>query len=285
VVAHRDRLARIGYGLLEHVFLRAGSVLTIVEDNACDGCPEELHEDVMAVLTHFTAKHNGKRSYANRKVARSLKIRILPNAEQKSFSSSTLGRRDTFTTKRRHWLKVCPTRATAIAGWEAEHDGTCKEIAAKACNKMKCKTHGEVSGCATQKQADSGKNRCWFVKESHKCGGDVIDPEAMPGSKLRYFCEDHVPSRCLRSEAKSRAATDASKRWKKLSEFVNTRDATLCDDLEVGEIYKYYCDDHSEIYADKIPKVPVPMSVWSFQSLRNASSSQRRAARRQEMDG
>jgi len=67
VVAHRDRLARIGYGLLEHVFLRAGSVLTIVEDNACDGCPEELHEDVMAVLTHFTAKHNGKRSYSNRK--------------------------------------------------------------------------------------------------------------------------------------------------------------------------------------------------------------------------
>jgi hypothetical protein len=144
-------------------------------------------------------------------------------------SSSTLGRRDTFTTKRRHWLKVCPTdRATAIAGWEAEHDGTCKgEIAAKACNKMKCKTHGEVSGCATQKQADSGKNRCWFVKESHKCGGDVIDPEAMPGRFERYFCEDHVPSRCLRS-AKSRAATDASKRWKKLSEFVNTRDATLC---------------------------------------------------------
>jgi hypothetical protein len=39
----------------------------------------------MAVLTHFTAKHNGKRSYANRKMARSLKIRILPNAEQKSF--------------------------------------------------------------------------------------------------------------------------------------------------------------------------------------------------------
>jgi hypothetical protein len=38
----------------------------------------------MAVLTHFTAKHNGKRSYAI-EVARSLKIRILPNAEQKSF--------------------------------------------------------------------------------------------------------------------------------------------------------------------------------------------------------
>lgn len=66
VVAHRDRLARIGYGLLEHIFQRGGAILTVVEDNACDGCPEELHEDVMAVLTHFTAKHNGKRSYASK---------------------------------------------------------------------------------------------------------------------------------------------------------------------------------------------------------------------------
>jgi predicted site-specific integrase-resolvase len=64
VVAHRDRLARIGYGLLEHIFLRSGSVLTVVEDHACDGCPAELHEDVMAVLTHFTAKHHGRRSYS-----------------------------------------------------------------------------------------------------------------------------------------------------------------------------------------------------------------------------
>jgi len=67
VVAHRDRLARIGYGLLEHIFLRSGSVLTVVEDHACDGCPAELHEDVMAVLTHFTAKHHGRRSYSNRR--------------------------------------------------------------------------------------------------------------------------------------------------------------------------------------------------------------------------
>jgi hypothetical protein len=120
VVAHRDRLARIGYGLLEHVFLRAGSVLTIVEDNACDGCPEELHEDVMAVLTHFTAKHNGKRSYANRKVAgrsrsgsyrtRSRKLlkqyagtaRYLHN-QAKALAEGVSDR----------------ARATAIAGWEA----------------------------------------------------------------------------------------------------------------------------------------------------------------------
>ena len=66
VVAHRDRLARIGSGLIEHIIFRCGAVLTVIEDRACDGCPEELANDVLEVLTHFTAKHNGRRSYDNR---------------------------------------------------------------------------------------------------------------------------------------------------------------------------------------------------------------------------
>jgi predicted site-specific integrase-resolvase len=45
-----------------HIF-RSGSVLTIVEDHVCDGCPRTI---VMAVLTHFTAKHNGRRSYSEK---------------------------------------------------------------------------------------------------------------------------------------------------------------------------------------------------------------------------
>jgi predicted site-specific integrase-resolvase len=80
-----ERLARIGYGLLEHIFLRSGSVLTVVEDHACDGCPAELHE-VMA-LTHFTAKHHGRRSAASgkRKVkVKAVKVRIHPTEEQKA---------------------------------------------------------------------------------------------------------------------------------------------------------------------------------------------------------
>lgn len=66
VVAHRDRLARIGSGLIEHIIQRCGSVLTVVEDRSCDGCPEELANDVLEVLTHFTAKHNGRRAYRQR---------------------------------------------------------------------------------------------------------------------------------------------------------------------------------------------------------------------------
>ena len=66
VVAHRDRLARIAFPLLEHLINRAGSVLTVVEDLSCDGCAAELQDDLMAILTHFTAKHNGRRSYRHK---------------------------------------------------------------------------------------------------------------------------------------------------------------------------------------------------------------------------
>jgi hypothetical protein len=110
---------------------------------------------------------------------------------------------------------------------------------------MKCKTHGEVSGCATQKQADSEKEQMLVRQRNHKCGGDVIDPEAMPGSKLRYFCEDHVgvdafgrrqnhePQPTPRSDGRScRSLSTQGMRH------------SARDDLEVGEIYKYYCDDH-----------------------------------------
>lgn len=63
VVSHRDRLARIGSGLVEFVIERSGCVLTVLEDTSGDGHTSELAEDVMAVLTHFTARHNGRRSY------------------------------------------------------------------------------------------------------------------------------------------------------------------------------------------------------------------------------
>jgi hypothetical protein len=141
-------------------------------------------------------------------------------------------------------------RATAIAGWEAEHDGTCKgEIAAKACNKMKCKTHGEVSGCATQKQAASVKNRCWFVKESHKCGGDVIDPK--PCQVRSYDTSVRIMSRV--DAFGRRQITSRNRRLEAMEEAVGVCqhkgcDTLLCDDLEVGEIYKYYCDDHRDLH-------------------------------------
>lgn len=64
VVAHRDRLARIGFDLLEHIIARSGSVLTVHQDPSCPDCYAELGDDLMAIVTHFAAKHHGRRSYA-----------------------------------------------------------------------------------------------------------------------------------------------------------------------------------------------------------------------------
>jgi hypothetical protein len=94
VVAHRDRLARIGYGLLEHVFLR--------QDQFSLSSKIMLATDVQKNSTKtswrclpISQPNNGKRSYANRKVARSLKIRIRTRSRKELLKQ--YGRRDTFT--------------------------------------------------------------------------------------------------------------------------------------------------------------------------------------------
>lgn len=65
VVSYRDRLARIGVGLVEYIIAQSGSVLTVTESRERERGDDhtELAEDVLAVLTHFTAKHHGRRSY------------------------------------------------------------------------------------------------------------------------------------------------------------------------------------------------------------------------------
>jgi predicted site-specific integrase-resolvase len=68
VVAHRDRLARIGTELLEWLFQRHNTSFLVVdhaEERQSES--EELSEDLLAVVTFFVARNNGRRSAANRK--------------------------------------------------------------------------------------------------------------------------------------------------------------------------------------------------------------------------
>lgn len=68
VVAHRDRLARIGVELLEWLFERYDTRLVVL-DRADERQSEadELRDDLLAVVTFFVARNNGRRSAANRK--------------------------------------------------------------------------------------------------------------------------------------------------------------------------------------------------------------------------
>jgi len=63
IVAHKDRLARFGYDLLEDVFVRCGVELVVINRSEKTEFMEELAEDLIAIVQHFCAKFYGKRSY------------------------------------------------------------------------------------------------------------------------------------------------------------------------------------------------------------------------------
>jgi putative resolvase len=69
VVAHRDRLCRFGFELIEQLVCKAGGKITVL-DNSNDNktSEQELTEDLLSIIHVFSCRQMGKRSYATRKV-------------------------------------------------------------------------------------------------------------------------------------------------------------------------------------------------------------------------
>lgn len=66
VVAHRDRIARFGFELVEWI-LRTNGADLLVQHKDVGASPEiELAEDIIAITTVFACKHYGKRRYAKK---------------------------------------------------------------------------------------------------------------------------------------------------------------------------------------------------------------------------
>ena len=65
VVAHKDRFTRFGYDLFEWIFEQHQAVL--ICDNKDNKEPtNELTDDLMSIITVFTARYYGKRKYKKR---------------------------------------------------------------------------------------------------------------------------------------------------------------------------------------------------------------------------
>ena len=62
VVAYRDRLARFGTELIEQILQRNGGELLVLNQRDLSP-PEELTQDLLAILTVFSARANGLRRY------------------------------------------------------------------------------------------------------------------------------------------------------------------------------------------------------------------------------
>ena len=63
VVAHKDRLCRFGFDLFDFMFKQHGAVLTVVDRESIKEPVTEFAEDVMSIITVFTARYYGKRFY------------------------------------------------------------------------------------------------------------------------------------------------------------------------------------------------------------------------------
>ena len=66
VVAHKDRLCRFGFEIFENLCKHFSTTLTIVDDKDGKSQTDELAEDLLSIITVFTARFYGQRKYTRR---------------------------------------------------------------------------------------------------------------------------------------------------------------------------------------------------------------------------
>jgi predicted site-specific integrase-resolvase len=67
VIAHKDRLCRFGFELIESLVTKAGGKITILDNSNNRTCEQELTEDLLSIIHVFSCRQMGKRSYVSRK--------------------------------------------------------------------------------------------------------------------------------------------------------------------------------------------------------------------------
>ena len=67
VVAHKDRLCRFGYDLIEQMVHRAGGKITVLQDPENKTSEQELADDLLAIIHVFSCRQMEKRNYRREK--------------------------------------------------------------------------------------------------------------------------------------------------------------------------------------------------------------------------
>jgi len=98
VVTHKDRLCRFAFELVEWIFSKHDTKIVVLgsDINVDDTESGELAEDLLSIVTIFTARHNGLRSAENRKRRREIenkKDTDLSNARRKRKAKKVDGNR------------------------------------------------------------------------------------------------------------------------------------------------------------------------------------------------
>lgn len=68
VVAHRDRLCRFAFELLEFIFSQCGVTLLVLNQENEQSTEQELADDILSITHVYSCKQMGKRRYKNKKI-------------------------------------------------------------------------------------------------------------------------------------------------------------------------------------------------------------------------
>ena len=68
VIAHRDRLCRFGFELIESIVVKSGGKITVLDNDGNKSGEQELAEDLLSIIHVYSCRQTGKRSYSNRPV-------------------------------------------------------------------------------------------------------------------------------------------------------------------------------------------------------------------------
>lgn len=63
VIAHRDRLCRFGFELLQVIIEKSGGKVTVLDNEGNKSTEQELAEDLLSIIHIYSCKQMGKRSY------------------------------------------------------------------------------------------------------------------------------------------------------------------------------------------------------------------------------
>ena len=75
VVTTQDRLVRFRFDLFKYIFIKVGSKLTVINTKKSENDESELSEDLLSIITVFTARHYGRRRYNSDKKNKNISIK------------------------------------------------------------------------------------------------------------------------------------------------------------------------------------------------------------------
>ena len=72
VVAHRDRLCRFGFELIQYLVETAGGSIKVLDSDKNTSTEDELSQDLLSIIHIFNCRQMGKRSYQKKNQAKEL---------------------------------------------------------------------------------------------------------------------------------------------------------------------------------------------------------------------